>query len=78
MKHLNMKMRKKRIKDQGLQHCAIQTDTSNIHQKDRRAYEKNKRGKTGWCEEQSEKDQMRNRKSDGTRLRKRMRMRMRE
>ena len=62
MKHLNMKMRKERIKDQEIEHWVIQNQTSNMHKKDRREYEKIQNWNTGWCEQQSgkKKDQMRN------------------
>lgn len=52
MKHLNMKMRKERIKDQEVQHWAIRNETSNIDKRDRREYENRN---TAWCEQQSEK-----------------------
>ena len=60
MKHLNMKMRKERIKDQEVQHWAIENETSNKHEKDSREYESDENWNAGWCEQQSEKDQIRN------------------
>ena len=52
MMHLSMKMRKERIKDQEVKNWVIQSETSNIHKKDRREYEKNENGNAGWCEQQ--------------------------
>ena len=62
MKHLNMKMRKERIKDQEVQHWAIQNETSNIDKTE--TGENMKIGTLHGVNSKVKKDQMRNKEGE--------------